>query len=92
MSEPAIIRKSRSNGRLLNKVCDNNAKEEDWNTLDQFEKLVKSEMEYLTAKNHQKLNGPTSSVSTKINQQSILKPEKHVSFEHLIICKESSSI
>jgi hypothetical protein len=66
------------NGRVTNKQIEKTTNSEDWNSLDQFEELLKSEMEFLT--NHQKSNEPTSTnMSTKINHQPILKPEKHVS-------------
>lgn len=79
-SNTASLRR-RCNGRVTNKQHVEKTKttnSEDWKSLDQFEKLVKSEMEFLT--NHQKSNEPTSiNMSTKINHQPILKPEKHVS-------------
>lgn len=48
---------------------------DDWNSLAQFEKLIKLEMENLAAaKDHQMSNG----TSPKPNGNNILKPEKHV--------------
>jgi hypothetical protein len=76
-SNTASLRR-KCNGRVTSKQIEKTTNSEDWNSLDQFEKLVKSEMEFLT--NHQKSNEPTSTnMSTKINHQPILKPEKHVS-------------
>lgn len=52
---------------------------EEWSSLAQFEKLIKLEMENLAAtKNHQQPNDSATSVSTKTNNNNILKPEKHV--------------
>lgn len=54
---------------------------EEWNSLAQFEKLIKMEMENLAAaKSQQMPNGAPKPalVSTKMNNNNILKPEKHV--------------
>lgn len=58
---------------------------EDWNSLAQFEKLIKREMENLAAvENNQKSNVATPLLSTtkmtsNNSNSNILKPEKHVS-------------
>lgn len=74
-TDTASLRR-RYHGHVTKKTTNS---DEEWNSLDQFEKLVKSEMEYLTSQNHQKSNGLANDMSTKINHQPILKPEKHVS-------------
>lgn len=52
---------------------------DDWNSLAQFEKLIKLEMENLAAAENQQKSNDTAPVSTKSGNGNILKPEKHVS-------------
>lgn len=75
--KPIIIKEKPNPRKLNNGVKSTNI--EDWNSLAQFENLIKLEMENLAAaENHQKSNGSTP-VPTKMNNNNILKPEKHVS-------------
>lgn len=75
-SPKPVIKDIKPNLRKLNNGV-KAANIEDWNSLAQFEKFIKLEMENLAAaKNHQMSNG-TTTVSTKASNN-ILKPEKHV--------------
>ena len=74
-SPKPVVKQKTSPRKLNNGVKSNDI--DDWNSLAQFEKLIKVEMENLaSAKIHQ--NGSTNTLK-KINSNNILKPEKHVS-------------
>lgn len=76
-SPKPIVKAKPSLRKLTNGVKSSDI--EEWNSLAQFESFIELEMENLAAaKNHQQSNG-TTPVSTKSNNNNILKPEKHVS-------------
>ncbi|CRK88127.1 CLUMA_CG001912, isoform A [Clunio marinus] len=78
--QPKPIVKDKPNLRKLADVVKSKRSDiSEWNSLAQFEKLVKLEMENLAAaKNYQQTNGTTTPVSMQWNNNNILKPEKHV--------------
>lgn len=75
--KPVAVKPKPSPRRLNNGVKSSST--DDWNSLAQFEKFIKMEMESLNAADQLKSNGTTT--RPKINSNNILRPEKHVSFE-----------
>lgn len=76
--KPVAAKPKPSPRRLNNGVKSSSG--DDWNALAQFEKLVKMEVESLhAADKQQKAIGSTT--RPKIHSNSLLRPEKHVSFE-----------